>query len=386
MVCFGFCLLLIGCGQDRLNSKRLQMGYKSCMYKHLKDKKAITYSNVNCIDIEVSNTSIKEHYVTPVKFLKLCPDAEELIGTINKLIFFKDKIILLDKLTNTVFLLNEDGSFNTKIHNIGKANGEFIKIGDICLDEDNQLIIIKDVQLKKVLYYDFMGQFVKAIRTPIWAKEFAQMENGGFCLLTLGNNFSGYRVLFTDSLHQLASKSLPSKYRYKLNFFSHSLMHRREDNICFSYPFSNSFFGANKDSIWLKYHLNFGKNGFRYIPEKHTTFNDFDVDRKDLWFSLGGFIENEKYALFSLNRGSIGATCIWSKEFHHSQLYNFKLKDSFIIPFSRNIHNGYFVSVIPSEWLVRYKNELTKEYGLEAFYDEFSENSNPVLLYFKLEL
>ncbi len=385
---FLLCTITIGCRHKKRDLKNIEKGYESWMQLQLSHQPEIPVINTNCKTIKVSNPGNNNYFLNPVKFVKLCPNTDVLIGTIDKVIPFGDKLYILDKLTNTIFILNDDGSFHAKIHKIGKSGDEFLKIGDFCLNIDEHQIIVFDVQQKKHLYYNFSGRFLKAYKSPIWLREYTKLDNGGYCLLTLGNNFSGFNLLLTDSLYQLKAKSVPTNSRYKLNLFSTSLMRKYKNEINFSIPFCDNIYTVKNDSLLIKYHLDFKNNGFKYSLKKHITMNKFRNDwensQNESYVFYGDYIENETDALFGINGKRSRYLTIYSKKTGEVSCVQPRLKNSFVLTFPQFIHDDYFVSVIDPEWMLRFKGNLIKEYNLNSFYQGLSDNSNPVLVYFKI--
>lgn len=379
--------LLVCCNSGRKNN--IQQVYKYGMKRDLQDKKQTNLDLSNKIEIPIEDVDDSPIIIDSIKVVKLCADMSTLMGTIDKVICVNDTLFVLDKLTNSLYIINSNGQIIKKIHQIGKAKHEFLKLGDFAIDTKKRNIILFDVQRKNFLYYNFNGDFVKAIKCPVWSKEFIQLNDGRFCLLTLGNNFSGYNVVLTDSLHRISGMALKTQSRYFLNFFGGSLVnYYSNDGVSFSYPFSNCVFSFCQDSLKLKYHVDFKHNGFPFSREKYKTFQVFKNETRNLnntFFSLGSHIENTANALFEVSGYGKALTAIYSIQNKSTSTTQLMLKDAFIMTFPSFVHHDYFVSVIDAAWMIQYKQHLKKHYKLDSFFDDFTENNNPVLIYFKIK-
>ena len=86
---------------------------------------------------------------------------KSLIGSIDKLVVFNEKLYVLDgQIAKGLFVFDWDGRFIRKIGSLGQGPGEYINIRDFTLNTDNNEIIILDNH--KILFFNFDGNFLKS--------------------------------------------------------------------------------------------------------------------------------------------------------------------------------------------------------------------------------
>lgn len=90
------------------------------------------------------------------------------IGKINRIIYFNEKYIVWDGLTNMVFIFNDDGTYRSKIDVIGNGPGEYGQIADIAINKYDGTVKILDAMQKKIVTFNLEGQFVGETKLPIF--------------------------------------------------------------------------------------------------------------------------------------------------------------------------------------------------------------------------
>jgi len=77
------------------------------------------------------------------KFVQLETNENCLISHIDELLFISDRIIVADKMKEEkAFLFSPDGKFITQIGGKGNGPNEYLSIGDIAIDKENEQIVI----------------------------------------------------------------------------------------------------------------------------------------------------------------------------------------------------------------------------------------------------
>jgi len=382
-------IISIGCNHKKLNGDKLQRIYARGMKSTVKNIKELHVIDSTSIKLDLSDVDFESKSIVPIRFMKLCPKNEILIGIIDKIVHYKDRIYILDKVTNSLLILDIDGNMIFKIHNVGKAGGEYNTISDFCIDDKHQKIVIFDAKSKKFIHYNLNGKFYKEYKTLIWLKEFSILNTGDYCMLTLGNDYSGYQLLFSDSLHRIRQKAIPVNSGYLLNLFSNgkSLIQNYNEATQISAPFSNKIYRIRYGRIYLDYILDFGEREFKYEKDKHRNMNMFidDYDNNKLMFSLGGFMETDINLLVELTYKGKGYVVNYKKDNKSLTIQSLILLDSLHITFPKIYIEDCFVSIINSVWMIENKDLMIKKYGLEKFYSGLTVNSNPILVFYKVQ-
>lgn len=105
-----------------------------------------------------------EDFVSDVYFLQL--SSRELIGEINSIFFYDNKIYILDKyLAKKVFIFDMEGGLIKIIDSQGGGPGEYLGLGDISIDEYKNELIVSDCLYPKFLHYNLSGDFICETKT-----------------------------------------------------------------------------------------------------------------------------------------------------------------------------------------------------------------------------
>ena len=86
------------------------------------------------------------------------------IGRVDKIKIFKNILFVLDmNYAKMLFAydLKQNGKFIFSIGNKGKGPGEFLKLSDFTIDSINNQLLVTDIQLRKISYFDLNGNFQK---------------------------------------------------------------------------------------------------------------------------------------------------------------------------------------------------------------------------------
>jgi len=117
------------------------------------------------VDIRKSSKSIVDFSfmldTTEFEIIPLETTDECLIANVSKLFFKNNKVVVYDELQQGAFIFNKDGSFYSKIRNIGNGTGEYpAGINDIFASE--HFIYVLDPPFG-IMQYDFDGKFIKKL-------------------------------------------------------------------------------------------------------------------------------------------------------------------------------------------------------------------------------
>ena len=89
------------------------------------------------------------------------------IGRISRVLYHNGKYIVVDELTNTVFIFTEDGRYYSKIQAAGNGPGEYAQMADIAIDKFEEKIKILDAMQVKVVSFDLDGHFTGETKLPV---------------------------------------------------------------------------------------------------------------------------------------------------------------------------------------------------------------------------
>jgi hypothetical protein len=109
---------------------------------------------------QYKNNLISENLILSEIVVLETTDAS-LIKNINRLVLYKEKIIILNNKEEILFF-NNDGNFLYKINKKGRGPGEYNHIIDISIDDNNDRIILYTDNLN-LLIYNLKGEYISQI-------------------------------------------------------------------------------------------------------------------------------------------------------------------------------------------------------------------------------
>lgn len=107
--------------------------------------------------------SMYEH----VAYVPLETTEDNEIGKINQILYYDGKYLVVDGLTNQVFIFTDAGKLFSKIESIGNGPGEYVQITDITINKQEEKIKILDGMQGKIVTFDLNGHFVNETKLPV---------------------------------------------------------------------------------------------------------------------------------------------------------------------------------------------------------------------------
>lgn len=132
-----FLLLLVSCNNPRNNS-----------LKEIEDR------NLTLLEYDYCSKKNHLHEFDSVTFVPLETNERSLISSITKILYKNETYYIFDKVQAMIFLFDDNGSYITKIHNIGSGPGEYADISDFDIDADLN-IYISSIVGRKIIKYKY---------------------------------------------------------------------------------------------------------------------------------------------------------------------------------------------------------------------------------------
>lgn len=145
----------------------------SCNSSRNKDTGIVYVININ----EAGNNAFYSMFdsvtYTPLETIK-----ENEIGQIDRILYHNEKYIIMDRLTNKIFIFNDDGKYYSTIDAIGNGPGEYVQITDIAIDKFNDIIKIQDSMQGKIISYDLDSHYIGEVKFPVFPPpmQFCQVD------------------------------------------------------------------------------------------------------------------------------------------------------------------------------------------------------------------
>lgn len=190
--------------------------------------------------------------VDSISFVALETTNQSLIGRITKLRFKDSRIYVLDKhQSNCLFVFGTDGHYLFKIDESGKGPGEFIEASGFCITEDHE-IIINDFSGKKILFYNYEGEFLREFHTDFHPSDIAHLGQG---LLALTSYYPSKRLIIMGIDGQMIRKEFDGEPRIS-HVYTNELI-TAEGKVYFREYFDDTIFQIDRAKIAKKYLVDF---------------------------------------------------------------------------------------------------------------------------------
>ncbi|ASB47949.1 6-bladed beta-propeller [Alkalitalea saponilacus] len=359
-------------------------------------------------DIEVINLQVPQEenflkssdYFDSIKIVPLETTEKSLIASINRLVVSHDYIYILDRTSNSVLAFNNCGTFSFRIKSFGRGPAEYTQIGDFCVDFENERIVVYAHAPMKLLYYDLKGNFLaEDMLDDIYSNVMA--VDGKIMLFDIDpikKKYAWVKPYGSNSLK--GSYEIPDfvlKFAYQRTGYP---MVCKSNRPYFFSPLDYNIYLCTKDGIVPKYQLNFNENSIdiNYL----MSVNDNEISKlfqlcseKEFGFFISNFRETDDYVIF---RFEPGKTVIYSKKSSTAEVFRWHREDMAALGmgmyFAHDGDDNNILTIVEAQNLLTqferigwnlepYRNDFPHFQKVENILDSISENSNPILVFFK---
>jgi len=317
-------LLIISCSKEQKGFHFLKKSEPSITYKSIK------VSNLHLFD--TLRTDIYQNEFDSIKFIKLQLTEDCVLGSLDFTHIYKDKIIVVDRQTNTINIFNFSGKCLSTIKNIGSGPGQYSSISNVLFDEDN--IYITDFMSRKFLHYDIYGNFIKE-RININSSVYNVQPLTDTTFIDVRGYYNGvkknqFELVYTDINQETLGTIRP--HQTNLPLPGGKLIKNSNNDLLYYKHLCDTVFLITDNNI--KPYLCLGL----YTKEKLEEFyaKAFTIATED-WFKFINlqasipvyytFLENDNYYVVQFNDDMYSYTSFISKKDFVAQTYlNFDLK------------------------------------------------------------
>ena len=172
------------------------------------------------VDIEVSKTSEFLKEIKRIKFIPLETKADVLIGSIQKIKIFNDRVYILDIFSaKSVFIYDFNGKHVKTICSVGKGPAEYVRLWDIAIDPFNKELITVDVGSKKIHKYDLNGVFKEEQKLGFTPYSIGIADKNTYAFKTV--NQRDPVIVTTNHLGQKIKEVHSGVFEFNMNLFCH---------------------------------------------------------------------------------------------------------------------------------------------------------------------
>ena len=354
------------------------------------------------INIDLDKNSLPyDSLIAFVKFVKLETTGNNLIGSISQILFSQNKIIIVDwEVSKSITVYDESGRFLNKIGALGQGPEEYVFLRHVALTPDKSMVVVLDMGSRSMKYYSIDGRFIKSEKTPFWFShcEFitdnivAGEYNGGNLLP--GHNNQYKPQLVTTTLQKKVCNSGFQSY-YSKNFAATTLMPLRkfEEEVFYSPPFSDTIFQVTQNRLQARYHLKI-QGTTPFVIDENTTKKSWDEYINKNPFFNGDIIELKDAAIFHIFEPHLKwlRFAIYSKRKKQVFTCDGTLHSPFFYLFDApkaRYKENMIVIDTRATFILEGKHafyQLGEKSLIDNLYHDLTEDSNPVLFFYKIKV
>lgn len=285
-----------------------------CLLSCSKSEKSEAEAEMERINVDLDNVE-KKYNLNDLEYesIHLEFSDESLIGTIDKLIFLKDKLFVLDAaLTKSVFCFTNLGKYLYKIGAIGEGEGEYLRPFDFHFFEDTNELHIIDVSLAKTLVFDIEGNFLREFKFPFSEQIMTFFPLNQHLTVyhidgrSVGSGETEFLKIFDNRINEFVSSGVSdvgNTDAYKnLNEFS-----VYKNKVRFLHSWTDTIFSVQEDGIFPEYILDFGPHRLKKDIKK-LPLNDMRTFfmTNPYVFNTSSLFENDEFISFRWVRSKEG--------------------------------------------------------------------------------
>lgn len=267
-------------------------------------KKAVEKENVDFSFDKMSEGSVSD-IVKSYKIVPLETLDEAYITRSSQVVVNGDKLFILEDIAgrkSQIYMFSNEGKYIGKINKQGRGPLEYQSISSFDINPNNGNIAILDSWLKKIKEYSAAGEQKKEIQLDCWAKEFRYFNTGANTFIVVTTkasrmaNEEGRELYVYDQNDHYVYSSLPFDDPISMTTGNDISFSGSIDEISYLRPNTNQVYSVSKDSVGIKYLLNFPypvlpgdevENAFfkgKKILDKHV-YNVIYFESSDLVYS-----------------------------------------------------------------------------------------------------
>ena len=336
-------------------------------------------------DIEYGNEKLAlSECVDSLQYIFLESKEASYFGKIDKLIMSETRILVWDNTLNKILLFSNNGEFICQVSKKGKGPSEYVDIGDVTLNEDENRILLKCDD--KIVVFDLNGVFTGTYKVDLflhYIHDFGE-SIGGVTLYPISQWSDNYSFHFLDQAGNVIGKdgyrSIPKLHQAAIAGFNSSYCYK--DTLCYWECYYDTIFGlTGKNEVVPRWKIKKG--------DWSMNFNDYLFDesykkkREDGKLSIVRILETNKYFMFDVIGKGVRKNIIYDKSSEISiEQGNFNSRD--LIGFEDDIDglfNCWPTDALNTNTLYYYENvyylkDLLKKKGKEN--QEISEKGKAV--------
>lgn len=367
----------------------------SCKNKNQFSEIVVNESTLQTIDVTKPSSLTEAQFLESIENLRLIPletKVESLVGNFPKVIPFKNKFYVFDKLFESVNIFDQNGKFLKSMFKKGSGPGECLSPDGLDVDIEKGEFLINSCQNRKVLRFDAYGNFLSENKINYFAFDFLYDDKSNSNFLFTNYNYLNPNlrpnVIVLDEKYKDKSFyfQFPDKIikSYYLGGFT-----KNTSGILYNNAHSDTIFAYKEDNFYAKYKIKFHNKLMPYRYRKDLDI--YEKNSRHYPFISYNFYENSQYLVFSYCDNKISNTIYYNTQTKQSIKSSELLNSIFGIiyaPVGVDFDNQNFVSFISYDILEFalkkdkdfLKRIATKNKNIAEILQKIKKEDNPVLV------
>jgi hypothetical protein len=331
------------------------------------------------------------------KCINLANNDSSVMQDIRKISIVDDKIFILTWGDPKILIFNINGDHIRTINRYGRGPGEYTYVVDMSISSDGKTICLFDKELRKLLYYNLSGDFLKSVDLNTDLETFTILNDGNI----LGYSFLNHATPLNDTIYQLwhfnshgkiLKGLLPVKREYLGNSIGLASSFNSTLSGLFFIPYTeNTIYKITENPLQMTplYKISF--------KDKTIPANLLEMPRKEMQkafqnsYILSGEFTGTKVVLINIYSSAErkNLTAIFNRKTNSSVILNSKeiWDKTNELPISANQQNHYavadrLVAIVQPFKLLEHDFKNTKSIGYQLK-QKVKETDNPILVIYK---
>jgi len=209
-------------------------------------------------------------FAESVEFIQFETSEESLLGRIMDIQLTQDYIFLKHNGIGLLTQYSINGKFIRHFGALGRGPQEYQLMRKFSIDEENELVYIHTNWTRKILVYNFDGEYVDALRSSavgrgliVWSRDsmfisFSEPHFGNEPFVFIEHNEQG-DTLQTTANHIFWEKEEIS--HFMVMYWGQNQYYRFEDKLHMKSTYNDTVYSYNlQNEFYPKYHINLGKH------------------------------------------------------------------------------------------------------------------------------
>ncbi len=241
----------------------------SCYHEEKRGFNSQHHEHIRHIDLSLDTFQPAISLIDSIHLISIKLDTTNIISKIDKVIFYKNKLLVVDKTYKSIQVLDLSGSFLYKIGGLGEGPGQYTTIDGVNIDEQNNKVIIFSAAKQKFIFFSLDGFFLEEKNMPVFVENFSLLPNNEIAIYTDFNpakESKNYDLMILNKDYTIIEEFAPFSREEALGNGDSGNITGNKIGFLYSPTLSDTIYQYVKNNIYPKYQLKF-KN--KVVPPEY---------------------------------------------------------------------------------------------------------------------